>query len=155
MVSNNDKLILLVTGAGAPGIWGTLHALRNNPDGRPVRVIGVDTKPDVAGAAMVDVFYCVPPPESPDYLAAIVEISRREDVRVILPQTTREVAALSIAAPVIEQHGFRVMVSAAQAVAAANDKAGVMEAFRRLGLPTAASMLARSEAELVSAAHTL
>jgi carbamoyl-phosphate synthase large subunit len=48
---------ILVTGAGAPGIRGTLCALRRNPDGVKVRAIGVDTKRDVVGRFLVDQFY--------------------------------------------------------------------------------------------------
>jgi carbamoyl-phosphate synthase large subunit len=153
MVTSGSALTLLVTGAGAPGTWGTLYALRRNPDGRAVRVIGVDTQGDNAGAFLVDKFYKVPEPETTDYVEALVEISRREKVFAILPQTTREIVTLSASLPQIEKHGIRVMVSEAPAIAAANDKSAVMEAFGRLGLPIAACRLARTEGELVTAAR--
>jgi len=151
MVTNGSALTLLVTGAGAPGTWGTLYALRHNPDGRAVRVIGVDTQGDNAGAFLVDKFYKVPEPETTEYVEALAEISRREEVFAVLPQTTREIVTLSASLAQIEEHGIRVMVSEAPVVAAANDKSLVMEAFRRLGFPTAAYRRARSEGELVAA----
>jgi len=144
-------LSLLVTGVGAPGIRGTLYALRHNPDGWPVRIIGVDIHQDNAGALLVDKFYRVPEPEKRDYVEALVDISKREQVVAVLPQTTREIAALSTALVAIEKEGIRVMVSDARAIAAANNKSVVMEVFRWLGLPTAACQLTRGESELVGA----
>ena len=146
---------MLVTGAGAPGIWGTLHALRHNPDGRPVRIIGVDTRADVAGALLVDRFYTVPEPENGRYIEALAEIARREKVFAVLPQTTREIASLSASLATLENDGIRVMVSDAPAIAAANDKSVVMKVFNRLGLPAAACRRAHSEGELVAAAREL
>ena len=87
-MSNGKALTLLVTGAGAPGIRGTLYALRHNPDGHPVRIIGVDTQARVAGAMQADKFYTVPAPETPEYVGTLLEICRRENVSAVLPQTT-------------------------------------------------------------------
>jgi carbamoyl-phosphate synthase large subunit len=155
MVSTNDRLILLVTGAGAPGIRGTLHALRNNPDGRPVRIIGVDTQAKVVGAFLVDKFYTVPPPESTEYVESLLRICRQEDVAAVLPQTTREIAKLAVSRTELEQAGVRVMVSDASAIAAANDKGAVVEVFRRLDLPAPLCRRVTTEAELVTAVHEL
>jgi len=153
MVTHGSKLTLLVTGAGAPGIWGTLYALRQNPDGRPVRIIGVDTQTHAAGAFLVDKFYQVPEPENPQYIAALIDISKREKVLAVLPQTTREIVTLSASLATLENEGIRIMVSNAPAIAAANDKNAVMEVFRRLGLPTAPFRRVQTEAELVVAVH--
>ena len=155
MVTNGNELTLLVTGAGAPGIWGTIHALRHNPDGRPVRIIGVDTQAEVAGAFLVDKFYTVPEPENSGYIEALVDISKRENVFAILPQTTREIVTLSDSLAKLQEEGIRVMVSPAPGIAAANDKSTVMDVFQRLGLPTAAFRRAHTEGELVAAVREL
>src|SRR5215467_11255821 len=155
MVSDNDKLILLVTGAGAPGIRGTLHALRNNPDGTPVRIVGVDSQAKAVGALLADKFYTVPPPESSEYIDSLLEICRRENVTAVLPQTTREIAKLSVSRTEVEQAGVRVMVSDPSAIAAANDKGAVVEVFRRLDLPAPLCRRVTNEAELVTAVHEL
>lgn len=155
MVTNDSELTLLVTGAGAPGIWGTLYALRQNPDGRPVRIIGVDTQAKVAGALLADAFYTVPEPESAEYIEALAEICKREKVLAVLPQTTREIVKLSTSRAELEDRGVRVMVSDAPAIAAANDKSVVMDVFRRLGLPAAACRRTVTEGELVTAVRDL
>jgi len=78
MVNSGETLTLLVTGAGAPGIRGTLYALRHNPDRRPVRIIGVDMQAKVVGALLADKFYTIPPPETAEYIAALLKICQRE-----------------------------------------------------------------------------
>ena len=150
-----SPLRLLVTGAGAPGIRGTLHALRENPDGRAVHVVGVDLDENAVGRYLADAFHPVPAPESPDYLDALRAVCRRERIDLVLPQTTREIAVLSRHRAGLEADGVRVMVSDAGAVQAANDKGEVLRAFERLGLPVPAYRTARTERELVEAAAAL
>lgn len=148
-------LRLLVTGAGAPGIKGTLHALRRNPDGRAVHVAGVDLDERAVGRYLADAFHPVPVPESPDYLGALRAVCERERIALVLPQTTREIAVLSRHRADLEADGVRVMVSDAGAVQAANDKGAVLRAFERLGLPVPAHRTATTERELVEAAGAL
>ncbi len=146
-------LRVLVTGAGAPGIRGTLYALRAGAGDRPLATVGVDLSGRAVGRYLVDAFHTVPPPEDAGYLDALRSVCRAERVDLVLPQTTRETALLSK-----HRDGFgstRVMVSGAPAVEAANDKAAVLRAFDGLGLPAPAWHLARSEAELGEAAAAL
>lgn len=148
-------LRLLVTGAGAPGIRGTLHALRRNPDGRAVHVVGVDMDEHAVGRYLADAFYPVPAPESPGYLGALRDVCRRERIALVLPQTTREIAVLAQQRADLEADGVRVMVSRAEAVRAANDKGAVLRVFESLGLPVPAYRLAETERELIEAAAAL
>lgn len=91
-----EDVTVLVTGAGAPGIAGTVYSLRNNPEGRKVRIIGVDCDPDAAGRLLCDEFYRVPRGELGDeFLAALEEICDMEEAHVLLPQVTAELVWLS------------------------------------------------------------
>ncbi|MEM1043290.1 MAG: ATP-grasp domain-containing protein [Bacteroidota bacterium] len=146
-------LRVLVTGAGAPGIRGTLYALRAGAGDRPLVTVGVDLSEQAVGRYLVDAFHPVPPPESPGYLDALRAVCRAERVDLVLPQTTRETAVLSRHRNAFSE--ARVMVSGAEAVEAANDKGAVLRAFDGLGLPAPAWHLARSEAGLVEAAEAL
>ena len=150
-----SPLRLLVTGAGAPGIKGTLHALRRNPDGRAVHVVGVDLDEHAVGRYLADGFHAVPPPESPGYLDVLRDVCRRERIDLVLPQTTREIAALSQNRDELAEDGIRVMVSDAVAVETANDKGAVLRVFESLGLPVPAYRVANSESDLAEAAEAL
>lgn len=145
----------MVTGAGAPGLPGTLYALRHNPDGRAVRVIGVDIESDIAGQYLVDTFFTVPPPESPAYVPAMRRICAQESVAVILPQTTREIVALSEERDEFSRAGIGVMVSDACVIRIANDKWELISKAKEIGLPCPATFLARSEEELITCALDL
>ncbi len=144
---------ILVTGAGAPGIRGTLYALRA---GHPaVFTVGTDLSERAVGRVLTDAFHQVPPPEAPDYIDALRTVCRTERIDLVIPQTTREIAVLSEHRDTFEAGGVRVMVSGAAAVEAANDKGQLLALFDRLGLPAPAWQRAQSEAELVEAAAAL
>lgn len=150
-----QRIKVLVTGAGAPGIRGTLYALRQNPDGIAVEVVGTDVKMDVVGRFLVDRFYQVPPPEIEAYIPYLVEICEKEDITVVLPQTTREVQVLAKARQDLWEKGIHVGVSNFEAISLANDKYQLLNMFSKLGLPHPAYRLARSEEELVVAVEDL
>jgi carbamoyl-phosphate synthase large subunit len=150
-----DSLSILVTGVGAPGIRGTLHALRTNPDKRPVRVLGVDISRDAVGRCMVDEFCSVPSPEDATYAEVLVDLCRRKNVAVIVPQTTREIVTLSVERPRFEAAGIAVVVSDRESIAAANNKYHVLRCFQKIGLPHPEFDVARSVEELAAIARRL
>ncbi len=149
------SLTLLVTGAGAPGIRGTLYALRRNPEGVRVRAVGIDTKPDVVGSFLVDRFYAVPPPENREYIPRLLEICDQEKIDLVIPQTTREIAVLSKEKDRFRSHKIAVMVASGSAIAAANDKGQVLDNFAQLGLPYPRFYRAATESEVVECARKL
>lgn len=150
-----DPLGILLTGAGAPGTRGTIYALRQNSELQPVRMVGVDVKRDVVGRYLVDSFHTVPNPEDPGYLEALAGICRKENVQLVLPQTTREINVLSKCKDALLHRGIRTMVSDWPAIETANNKWRLMERFEQLGLPVPSYALARSERELADAAVAL
>lgn len=155
MVDRSAALTILVSGAGAPGLPGTLYSLRKNLDKRAVRVIGVDIESESAGRFLVDRFFRVPPPEDSTYLDELLKICRKESVRIVVPQTTREIVHLSQCKHLLEREGIQVMVSCPSAIEIANNKWSLIQRFRELGLPYPEARLARSEDELVSVVRQL
>lgn len=158
MVIPRDRttgITVLVTGAGAPGVRGTLYALRKNADRRPVRIIGVDADLGAVGRFLVDRFYQVPAPEDPSYLDELFGICRRESVCAIVPQTTREIAVLSRNLHAKDIGDIRIMVSSGDAIETANNKWLLLEKFRELGLPCPEYQIARCESDLLRAVEQL
>lgn len=142
-------LRILVTGAGAPGIKGTLYALRNNPDRRPVYIIGIDMKDTAVGKYLVDSFHQVPSPQAADYVERLQTICREERLDVLIPQTTKETEFFAA-----HQHDFgstKVLVSDAAAIAVANNKYELLKRFEQLGLPYPEYVLAKTREELIQA----
>lgn len=146
---------ILVTGAGAPGIRGTLYALRNNPDGTPIHIVGTDAKPDAVGRFMVERFYPVPEAENPNYTEVLLDICRKEAIDIVLPQTTREIEVLSGTKLNFAALGVSVMVSDQHSIEVANDKWRLLEFCKSLNIPMPSYRMARSEEQLVAAALAL
>lgn len=141
-------ITVLVTGGGAPGIVGTLYALRNNPDETRVRIVTCDMREDVIGKYLADAFYTVPSAESPDFIEALLEVATQEKVDVILPQVTRELLPLAENLSRFQARGIAVAVASKEAIERANDKWLVLEAANKCGVPGPQSRLTYSEADL-------
>lgn len=114
---------ILMTGSGAPGASGIIRSLRIDPD-LEYRIVGVDMDPDAYGFTLVDEAYTVPPGDGPEYVPAIRDLSRDEDVDVVLPLTTNELQPLARHRDSFEA---RVMVSPLEALTVANHKGQLYE----------------------------
>lgn len=149
------EVSVLLTGAGAPGTRGTLYALRHNPDGIKIHVVGTDLKSGGVGRFWMDAFYQVPAPEDEGYVETLLSICRKEAVDLVIPQTTREIVAFARHKAVFEAASIRVMVSDLQAIAVANDKGALLKLFEQLALPHPAYHMVRSKEELIDSAVRL
>lgn len=149
------EVVILVTGAGAPGISGTLYSLENNPDNTKFRIITTDMQEFPVGKYLSDVFYQLPAPESPEYLEVLKGIVDREKVQVILPQTTREIELLSKRKQEIEAWGVRIVVSGYDAIQFANDKFNILEVCKKVGVPHPTYVLVKEKEKLEAAIRTL
>ena len=136
---------VLITGAGAPGIRGTIYALHQNPDGVKIRTIGTDARADAAGRFLVDRFYQVPAPEGPQYLDSLLSICRSEGVEVVIPQTSRETVLLSRHRAEFQREKIHVMVSDPAAIEVANNKWKLLQPFS----PMKRRVIARSCARFI------
>lgn len=146
---------VLVTGCGAPGFPGTLWSLRRNPDGREIRVVGVDMREDQAGRHQADAFATVPAAEEDSFVPELVEICRSEDVDVVLPQVTRELPVLADATDEFEAVGTQVAVPPAPVVERANDKGRLIDVCERLDVPAPETLRVETADGLVDACDAL
>jgi carbamoyl-phosphate synthase large subunit len=122
---------VLVTAAGAPGTARLLRALRENGE-RRVRLVGTDMSERTIGRAFCDEFRIVPPGADPGFADALLEIVDREEVDVVLPQSSHDLPGL---AEHRERFSVPVLVSSPETVHRSNDKAESYELLHRLGLP--------------------
>lgn len=150
-----DVVTAIVTGGGAPGIAGTIYALRNNPDAKDFRIITTDIKDDVVGRYLADGFYKIFPPENEEYIPRLKEIALKEKVKVIIPQTTREVAKLSRNIEEFANLGIIVIVSPSEKIRIANDKFLLLEKAKQIGVPYPTYYLSDSKDSLLKAVESL
>jgi carbamoyl-phosphate synthase large subunit len=130
-----DDITVLITGAGAPGIKGTLYSLRRNFDRRRIRTVGTDISGDVVGRYLCDGFYQVPRPSSTAFIPRLLEICKKEKVDVILPQVTSELSLLSQSRKEFEACGTKVAISSSKAIELSNNKFNLMRSATEMGLP--------------------
>jgi len=130
-----DALTVLVTGAGAPGIKGTLFSLEKNFDDRVIRTVGTDIRREVIGKYLCDRFYNIPRPTEGDYLDSLLSICRSENVDVLLPQNTAELSVLARNRAIFDEIGTSVAVSDESAIEIANNKYEIMSSAKKSGVP--------------------
>nr|MDA8387813.1 ATP-grasp domain-containing protein [Nitrospiraceae bacterium] len=114
-----------------------------------------DIRTDVAGKYLSDGFYTVPRPEDEGYISGMTGIARKEGVKVIIPQTTREVEIISRYAAHFDEFGVRVAASGYESVKEANDKSALLAKAKQIGIPYPSFIMTRSEKEFVAAASAL
>ncbi|MBP2133107.1 carbamoyl-phosphate synthase large subunit [Methanomicrobium sp. W14] len=150
-----DSLTVLVTGAGSPGIKGTLYSLSQNFDNRTIRTIGTDIKQEVIGKYICDKFYCISRPSEKGYLDQLLSICEQECVDVLLPQNTAELSVLAEKRSLFSSLGTSIAVSDASAISIANDKFKLMKLAEHIDVPTAKYTLVNNFDSLVNSAYDL
>lgn len=147
---------IVVTGAGAPGIAGTIHSLRENPDGQKFYIIGTDVKSEVVGKYLCDDFQQIPGASNSElYLDSMIELVKEHQVDVILPQNTAELSLLSRNRGLFSNLGTKLIVSDETSIEIANSKFKLMQLFESLGLPVGKFYLVSSEQELMKSMNLL
>lgn len=129
--------------------------MRSNPDGTPVHVLGTDIREKSVGRFLCDDFALLPPPESADYLEALVNLAESGHIDVVLPQTSREVRLLSHSRGWLAERGVVVVVMDGSRVARTDSKWELILECRKLGFPVPAAFLTRTKAELYDAVERI
>jgi len=150
-----DDITVLITGAGAPGIKGTLFSLENNCDHRKIRTLGTDIRKDAVGSYLCDDFYVIPKPNSEDYLSILIAICKKEKVSVLLPQNTAELLTLSKHKQEFEESGTVVALSDPLAIDVSNDKGKLLTVAEEIGLAVPRFYRARNKTDLITYAKRL
>ncbi|MBS3168423.1 ATP-grasp domain-containing protein [Candidatus Woesearchaeota archaeon] len=113
-------LKILITGAGAPGIAGTIYSLRQDKD-LDISLIGTDIRDDPVGKYFLDKVYKVPRP-SQEFIDKVFEICQLEGIQVILPQVTNELEWFAKYKDKFNSIGVKVLISDYQSLMEVNNK---------------------------------
>ena len=124
-------ITVMVTASGAPGTAALLRALRENGE-REVRLVGTDMGERAVGRHLCDSFHVVPAGADPAFPDAMLDVATRENVDVILPQSSFDLEGL---AEHVDRFPVPVLVSSPHAIHRSNDKAETYAMLHRLGVP--------------------
>lgn len=150
---NNKKITALLTGAGAPGTPGVLTCLRGAP--QELRLIGVDMDANAPSRKDFDAFYTVPAAKEENFISSVMEIALKENVDIIIPCVTRELAKFANARELFQEKGICVATMDPQTIEVANNKGKLLTAMKEAGLPTADFYLANTIEEVEAAFQKL
>jgi carbamoyl-phosphate synthase large subunit len=142
---------VLVSASGAPGTAALLRALRENGE-RDVRLVGTDMSERSVGRHLCDAFHVVPAGSAPGFAEAILEVVAREEVDVLLPQSSFDLQGL---ADHPDRFDVPVLVSPPEAIQRSNDKADCYALLHRIGVPAPDFRRVRGAAQVDAAAREL
>jgi carbamoyl-phosphate synthase large subunit len=121
---------VLVSASGAPGTAALLRGLRANGE-REVRLVGTDMSERSIGRQLADAFHVVPRGADPLFAEAIKNVVAKENVDVVLPQSSHDLEAL---AAVRDDFPVPVLVSSPDTIHRSNDKAETYSMLQRIGV---------------------
>ena len=150
-MADRPSTTVLLSAAGAPGSARLIRALHENGE-RTVRIVGTDMNENAIGRFLCDAFHTVPPGPDPAYADAILELVEREQVDVVLPQSSFDLQALS---ETRERFPVPVLVSSPQTVHRSNDKAESYAMLQRIGAPTVEFRRVAGARDVAAAAREL
>ncbi len=128
---------VLVTGAGGAAVPGLIRGLQ----AQGYRVVAVDTNPQAAGLYLADVGRVIPEGRSDDFLPALRQICRREQVDVVMPLVDEElVKATELGTDVLG-----VILPHRQFVELCLDKGQLMTALGAIGVPVPETQTASAD----------
>lgn len=113
-------ITVLLTGAGAPGMPGILKCLKKVHD--QIRLIGADADAQAPSRRDFDSFHRIPMAKEPEFISAMVELCKEEEVDLLVPVVTRELIVLAQNRKKIESNGTRVAVMEKETLRIANNK---------------------------------
>jgi carbamoyl-phosphate synthase large subunit len=122
---------ILLTGGGSPGIVGIIRYLK-----RWFKVVVVDADPNAVGFVVADNFEAIPSAESKDFIPRLLEICKKNCVRVVYPKCTAELPKLAKAKELFRKNGIEILISSELAIANANNKAKFLTKCQEHGIPT-------------------
>lgn len=144
----------MITAAGGAGAPGIIRSLTHN-DERRVRVVAVDKDEEAVGLYLADAGYVVPAPTQENYGEVIVELCRREGVKVILPGISYELGWFSEHRAELGAAGIKVAAPAPGDYARMDNKAKLYQTLEQAGVAVAPFLPVDWPEDLLSSARQL
>ncbi|MDO8264997.1 MAG: ATP-grasp domain-containing protein, partial [Candidatus Parcubacteria bacterium] len=151
----NNQCTVLITCVGALDSPSQIGSLKENPDKRPIRIIGVDGRDDCIGRYLSDVYYKVPFGGDPKYIETILSICKKEKVDVIFPASHEEGLVLAKEKKLFEKEGIKIAISDYEIIESAFNKIKAYTILKENNLPYPQFFAVKSENEFKEAAAKL
>lgn len=143
---------VFVTGAGAPGGPGIIKALALEP---AYHVITGDADPLAAGRFLGHPFHRLPKASDEDYIPFMLELCRKEKIRVLFPLVTMELFIYARHLAEFRSAGIAVVVSEQVSLDISNNKRKLLEHLRDHQVPIPDFRVVRQSSALSDACRAL
>jgi hypothetical protein len=121
---------VFLPGAGAQPV----HVRSFKAQSQVERVIISELDREARGVFEADASYELPPFSSPDFAAAVLELSRVDPFDLCLPLHDTVLLALSDNREALSEGGFRLLLNPAETITVARDKLKVSSFFKQVGM---------------------
>ncbi len=149
------SVTVLITCAGGVISPSQIGSLRDNPDGRPIRVVATDASVPCVAQHLADVFYQVPLGSSPGYVEHLLDICKREGVQVVFPASHEEALVVAKNRELFEAAGTIIAISKYSVLELACNKKLAYQKLKDAGLPCPEFYGVKTFAEFEDAASKL
>ncbi len=141
-----------MTGAGAPGAAGIIHCLLQADF---VDLTVADANANAVGRYLHNDFVQIPEAKAPDFISKVLELCKLKNTQVIMPLVTRELEVFAAAKNQFRSEGIHLMLSDADALQIANNKARLYEHLKMNGIVTPDFKVVHTLAEFKKAIEEL
>lgn len=130
----NDKI--LITGIGGPAGKATASFLKANN----LSFIGVDMNPEI-GKEYPNQFFVVPPALNNDFIPCLLDIAKREGVKLLIPAVDEEFIPITTNIKLFKDAGINLIVPSLDTVKICRDKYMTADFLGKKGIPVPRTML--------------
>lgn len=154
LMKNKKQIRLLLTSSRGVINYGRFYSLKHNKD-YDFYLVGVDVLGDGYKLPELDAQYKVPWGYNKQYIAAILEVVKKEKIDCIVPASDYEILVIAKNKHVFESKGVAVASSSYKSVKNSIDKASLLQYLAKKSVPVPKFFIPRSVDELKSAAKEL
>jgi len=105
------------------------------------KVVSVDINPLSAGLYVSDTHYIVPLSSDQNFIPKILEICKKENVRLIIPTRNEELLLFAKSKDKFEKNGIQILVSDPEVIEVCNDKYRFYQFLAKNNIPTPQTFL--------------
>ena len=100
------------------------------------KIVSVDASPLAAALHLSDKHYIVPRISDPNYINILLNICRKEDIKLIIPTIDTELLILSQNKEIFEKKGIRIAISDTKVIEICSNKLKTFQFFKENNIPT-------------------
>lgn len=127
-------ITIMMSASGSQFAPGIIKCFKNNGE-REITVIGGDMSSDPTNKYLVDKFYQVPAAKDPNYVNAIIDICKKENVDIFIPQMSAELPVLLENIESFEAENIKVSMTINDNLYIANNKLKLFDFMSKNEMP--------------------